>query len=402
MALKFEQVVDAQPAQVYRAFTNSSALREWLCDAALADPRPGGRFYVWWNTDYYASGEYTSLEPDAKVAFTWHGRNEPGTTWVQVVIEPDGEGSRLALSHAGMGAEGNWPKIVQEFEKGWNTGLENLKSVLEIGQDLRFTLRPMLGITVAEFNPEIAAELGVPVGEGIRLGGVLEGMGAGAAGLQADDVIVGLAARKVIGWQTLNRALQAYRAGDQVQVDFYRGAEKHSVAMELGQRPLPEVPPLPGGIAEALHQVQAQIYVELAQLLEGVSDEEASHHPAPGEWSVRETLAHLIVSERETQTWITDLINDDERWSDRFENPTNVWARLKAIVAVYPTLPELLEQLERGQAETIAMLEALPLEFVVRKGSYTRLGYNSLSMPGYHERSHFDQIRGAIEVARAT
>jgi uncharacterized protein YndB with AHSA1/START domain len=32
---------------VYRAFTNSTALREWLCDTATVSPRLGGGFTAW-------------------------------------------------------------------------------------------------------------------------------------------------------------------------------------------------------------------------------------------------------------------------------------------------------------------------------------------------------------------
>jgi hypothetical protein len=155
-------------------------------------------------------------------------------------------------------------------------------------------------------------------------------------------------------------------------------------------------------MAEAVRQSQAEVYGELAQLFEGVSEKAASHRVGLGEWSAKETLAHLIAGERETQTWVTDLINDDERRSDRFENPTNVLARLQAIVAVYPMVEDLLTEFGRCQAETAAMLERLPDELVARRGSFARLGYAFLQFPGYHERSHFDQMREAIEAAKTS
>ena len=43
--LKFETYIPTRPEQVYYAFSNASALREWLCDLATVDPRPGGRMY---------------------------------------------------------------------------------------------------------------------------------------------------------------------------------------------------------------------------------------------------------------------------------------------------------------------------------------------------------------------
>ena len=74
----FEQSIKASPAHIYHAFTNATALREWMCDVSTINPKPGGRLYVSWNSGYYASGEYTTLEKDKQVAFTWNGRNEGG------------------------------------------------------------------------------------------------------------------------------------------------------------------------------------------------------------------------------------------------------------------------------------------------------------------------------------
>ena len=71
--LTFEQTVQAPIDQVYRAFTNATALREWLCDTATVDARPGGRVYLAWISNYFAAGVYTQLEPNALVAFTWAG-----------------------------------------------------------------------------------------------------------------------------------------------------------------------------------------------------------------------------------------------------------------------------------------------------------------------------------------
>ncbi|UCC62882.1 MAG: SRPBCC domain-containing protein, partial [Anaerolineae bacterium] len=172
--LTFERTVNAPASQVYRAFTSATALREWFCDAALADPRPGGRLYFWWNQGYYACGEFTALTEDQQIAFTWHGRGEPDTTRVGVSLEPANEETRVTVTHSGIGTGAAWAETVKQFERGWEVGLENLQSVLETGRDLRYVRRPMLGVTVDEFNAETAAQLGVPVTEGIRLERTLE------------------------------------------------------------------------------------------------------------------------------------------------------------------------------------------------------------------------------------
>jgi uncharacterized protein YndB with AHSA1/START domain len=395
--IKLKRTVSAPPGQVYRAFTNATALREWLCDASLADPRKGGRLYLGWNSGYYTSGEYVAVVPGKKIAFTWCGRGEPDATRVQVVLAEKEGGTVVTLTHAGIGSGKKWASAAKEFQSEWEAGLENLQSVLETGQDLRLVRRPLLGVSPGEFNAEMAAKLGVPVTEGARLDDVVEGRGAKAAGLLKDDVVVRLGGKKITGWATFTTAMQSRRVGEQVAVVFYRGAEKKTLKVEISPRPLPEMPPSAEALAEAARKMYAGTDAELAGCLEGVSEAEASHQPAPGEWSVKETLAHLVIGERETHAWITDLIVDDERWSD--SNPTNVPARIAAAIAAFPTLPALVEELKRHEVETVAMLAALPPEFMARRGSFWRVAFITLGSPE-HFQTHLGQIRAAIEAAR--
>ena len=392
--LKFKRTVNAPPAEVYRVFTNATALREWFCDAAQAEARKGGRLYCWWNSGYYASGEFTGLTPDKKVAFTWCGRDEPEATRVRVSLAAKSGGTAVTVAHGGVGSGKKWVKALAEFKRSWEAALENLGSVLETGQDLRFVLRPMLGVNVGEFNAEVAAKLGAPVTEGVRLDGIDEGMGAQAAGLQKDDVVVSIGGTKTPGWTSLAAALQKHRAGDKVPVVFYRDGDRQTVTMELSRRPLPEVPPTPAGLAEAVRRINAEVEPEIEQCFTGVSDAEASHRPEPGEWSAKETLGHIIAGERDNHLWIAGLVSGQE--PDTF--PDNVTARYSGMSAVY-SISALLDELKRNQAETVAMLAALPPEFVARKGSYWRIGYNLLQPPS-HTRDHFVQMRAAIEAAR--
>lgn len=398
--LEFRQEVTATPAGVYRAFTRAIALREWLCDGATTDARIGGRCFLWWNNGFYASGAFTALEPDRRVAFTWQGKGEPAETRIEVTIAATGEGAAVTLTHGGLGDGPEWDAMRREVAQGWQRGLENLRSVLETGQDLRFTRRPMLGIILDDFNADIAARLGVPVTEGSRVASTVDGLGAQRAGLQKDDVVVSIGGRPATNWPEITTALLGHQAGDVVTVEFYRGAEKLSADMTLSPRPLPEVPTTPQALAEAVQAFNIQIASELRACLEDATEEEASRRPAPNEWSALEVAAHFVLTERETQTWITDLINDDERWSDRYENPTNVPARIAALTGMYPTIEAMLELLKRSQAETVGMLALLPPSFVAHKGSYWRLSRDLLAQTMEHLHEHTAQIRAALAAAR--
>ncbi|MEK7328028.1 MAG: SRPBCC domain-containing protein, partial [Chloroflexota bacterium] len=347
---KFKQTVNAPAAQAYRAFTNSTALREWMCDGATADARKGGRLYVWWNDGYTASGEFTTLTLNKKVAFTWRGRGEPDATKVQVSLAEKNGSTVVTVTHSGFGSGKAWAKAVKELTGGWEYAMENLASVLGSGPDLRIATRPMLGIMVDAFDAEIAKKIGVPVADGLRLSGTLEGMGARAAGLQKDDVIVSLGGKKVTG-NTLAGALQGRRGGDTVPVVFYRGQEKQKVMMQLSRRPLPEIPATAGQLAEAVSKMYAELDVELAKCFEGVTEEEASFKPTPDEWSAKDVLAHLLAGERDGHSFITEAIDGVGRWYDGFGG--NVEARHTAVIAAYPTVQAMLEEYRRNEIETV-------------------------------------------------
>lgn len=188
--LEYRRSIHAPAAEAYRAFTRATPLRDWLCDVSLADARPGGRIYLWWNSGYYVAGEYTTLEPDQRVGFSWQGTGEPSRTQVEVRLDDRGDATEVTLTHSGIGEGPEWERAAAAFERGWTAGLENLQSLLEAGEDLRYTQRPMLGILAGDFTGDLARQYGVPVKAGMPINTAIPGMGAESAGLRSGDVIV--------------------------------------------------------------------------------------------------------------------------------------------------------------------------------------------------------------------
>ena len=94
-----EKFIKAPAAQVYLAFTNATLLKEWLCDVATVSPKPGGRMYLWWNGDFYSSGEYVDLEPNRSITFQWFGRGESIPTQVAVTLSKK-KGGTLVIDDA--------------------------------------------------------------------------------------------------------------------------------------------------------------------------------------------------------------------------------------------------------------------------------------------------------------
>ena len=397
--LKFRRMVQAAPEEAFRAVTSSTALREWFSDVAVTEPRKGGRFYAAWNHGYYAAGEYTKVSLGRKVALTWQGRGEPEATVVVIGVAAKKSGSVVTVEHEGVGAGKKWAAAAEALNTLWDRALENLQSVLETGADLRFTLRPMLGVSgLEDVTDEVAARLGVPAGQGLRLDGTVPGMGAEAAGLRKDDVIRSLAGHKVSSYGSLTTALAGRRAGETVAVALYRGGEKLTVDMTLSQRPLPEIPDSALALSEAVRAIYNQQDAALDEALAGATDAEAEFRTAPGEWNVKEVLAHLLHGERGTQQELAGLLTGSRAYYDTYGGNSDAW--VQATAEAFPTLASLVEGLKRAEAETVAFLRLLPESFVARKGSFWQVAYSALE-GGFHTRDHLAQITAGLGAARA-
>ncbi len=395
--LKFTQSVKASPKQVYYAFTHASALNQWLCNFSTVLPNPGGRIYLWWNSGYFSSGEFTQIEKNKRLSFIWHGRHEPGDTLVSVQFIGEDSHTLVELGHSGFGTGETWEKIVNECQDGWEKGLENLSSIFATGEDLRFVRRPMLGIMINEFDEDIAKKMGVPVSKGIRIDKPVENMGAEAAGLLSDDVIVSLGGNDTTDSAELATALQGYHAGDEVEVIFYRGGEKKSTMMKLSGRPFPEMPQNTEEFARAVEAKYSTQRDQLQTLFEDLTEEEAVYKPAPDEWSIKETLAHLVQSEQGLNTWISGVISGYRPHYDDYGGNLPVFTH--ATLTAYPTIAELLEQFNRCNKETVALIEGLPDDLPTYKNMYWLLGITMLEPP-YHFNGHLEQMEATLKTAR--
>jgi uncharacterized protein YndB with AHSA1/START domain len=394
----FERTVPAAPKEVYRALTTNSALRDWLCNTADVDPRTGGRIYLWWDTGYYTAGVFTSVTRDASLAFTWRGPNDPEAAEVSIELSPQGEATGVTVTHSPSDSAHEGTESADKIKAIWESGLENLESILQSGVDLRFVRRPMFGLSGADMlTDELAAQLGVPVKEGMHLIALVEGMGAHNAGLQKHDVVVSLAGHDITNFQALTVALQSHQAGDKVPVVYYRGPDKHTVTMELVKRPAADIPETPEGVATVARTLYEQVDAEMDKVFEGATEAEAGYRPGPDEWNAREIVCHLMALERDTQMWITTLVEDVDILQ-AFHTNENV--RIKSLAGAYPTIPALLAELKRNEALTIAMIEALPPEAVARKHLFRQIS-QWLTSFDIHTRQHIAEIANLLQAARS-
>jgi uncharacterized protein YndB with AHSA1/START domain len=395
--LSFKQVIKTDPENAYSYFSNATLLRNWLCNMATIVPRPGGRVYLWWESGYYTSGEIITAVPGKEISFSWLGKGEPAQTQVVVKFNAEDDDTLVQIDHEGVGSGEQWGSARSEIEKGWSNALENLASVVASGEDLRFVSRPMLGIILDDFNEEIAEKLGLDSADGIRLGGTVSGMGAEAAGLIENDVLISMGGMPTTNFDELNQALNSHKAGETIEVVFYRDGSKQKAEMTLSGRPVPEIPSSAKEMAAAAGKFYQQIEQELEEFLNSVSEEEAAYKPSPSEWSIKENLAHFIQGERGYQHYIAELVSGYERFADDYGG--NVDELLEATVSTYPTVEALFNEYQRNMAETLHFLANLPDEFLAKKGEYWRLAYGLLQEP-YHFNSHMEQMQAALSAAR--
>jgi putative serine protease PepD len=110
-----------------------------------------------------------------------------------------------------------------------------------------------LGIRGQNVTPDLAEAYRLPTDAGVLVEGVTKGSGADQAELRGGenkvvvagetyilggDIVVGVDGKKVSSIEELRDAIAAHKPGDEITVEIYRGANKTSVHVTLGQRPV--------------------------------------------------------------------------------------------------------------------------------------------------------------------
>jgi uncharacterized protein YndB with AHSA1/START domain len=400
-SLTFSRTLRAAPAEIIRAFTHPTLLRDWLCNHASSDAHLGGHIFLTWNQGYQVMGRYTQLDAPHSVAFTWLGAGDPAQTQVRVTVEPAEEGlQRVNIVHAGLGEGPAWDMQAARWNKDWPDALENLQSVLETGLDLRVVRRPRLGIWMDEVTQAVADRLGLPAVTGVLIQGTAEGSGAQAAGLQKDDVLVSLNGVPLLTPASFEQALFGLKAGDNPPIEFIRGVQKQAAVLTLGSFPIPDFPDGAAALADNVRGLFAESLAQLRQHLAGLSDAEAAAQPSEGAWSVKEMVAHLVLTDRDYQNWVAGMLNDVvvEDW---LQMRPNVTPRIQALTTRMPALERLLDELALTLEETAAMIAALPENFVnQRKHLYRRAAeWATQVTPTHYSQEHKEQFQAAIDAA---
>ena len=107
-----------------------------------------------------------------------------------------------------------------------------MRQILDFGE----VRRGLLGVSIADINPEVAEALNSPVNAGALITRVEPGSAAEDAGLQVDDIIVGVNDKKISGAAELRNTIGLMRSGDEVDIEYFRDNDKRKASTSLGQQ----------------------------------------------------------------------------------------------------------------------------------------------------------------------
>lgn len=126
MNVVVERQIKARPETVFSFFTDRDRWLSWQGVEAEIDPRPGGVFRMNVRGDGWASGVFIEVLPYHRIVFTWGWEGPdspvpPGSSTVEVTLEPQGDKTILRLVHSGLPLP-----AVDLHRDGWNHYLDRL------------------------------------------------------------------------------------------------------------------------------------------------------------------------------------------------------------------------------------------------------------------------------------
>ena len=137
--LRIERTFQAPAQAVFDAWTSEEVMRRWFrgqhgweTPDAQVDLRVGGAVRVVMrdpakDVEHGGGGEYTEIDPPARLAFTWTWDDDPRETLIEIDFE-EAEGATIVrFTHSGLRDE----ESVRSHEEGWTVCFENLERALE-------------------------------------------------------------------------------------------------------------------------------------------------------------------------------------------------------------------------------------------------------------------------------
>jgi uncharacterized protein YndB with AHSA1/START domain len=118
-SLVVERRIAASPATVFSFFSDVTRWLRWQGVEADIELEPGGVFRMNVRGDGFASGTFLEVVHERRLVFTWGWEEEslgvpPGSTVVEIELEPDEDGTLLRLTHRDLP-----PEAIEIHRGGW-------------------------------------------------------------------------------------------------------------------------------------------------------------------------------------------------------------------------------------------------------------------------------------------
>ena len=131
-----ERTFDAPVARVWKALTHVDQMRQWYFDLKELRPQVGFEFEFsveHEGNSYHHLCKIIEVIPERKIAYTWRYKGEPGSSVVTFELVPDGDKTRLKLTHTGIETFPKTPAYARKnFEAGWTAIIgSELKQFIE-------------------------------------------------------------------------------------------------------------------------------------------------------------------------------------------------------------------------------------------------------------------------------
>jgi uncharacterized protein YndB with AHSA1/START domain len=132
-------VIKAPASKVVKALTDQAELEKWFPTKVKSDTRVGGgysfRFIRPGEEDHLVEGKFTKIGAD-RVSYTWPMPGLADTSVDWLLTDKSGE-TTVKMVHNDIGVGGPWDQVRGMMDPGWGMFVNNLKSFLEGGKDLR-------------------------------------------------------------------------------------------------------------------------------------------------------------------------------------------------------------------------------------------------------------------------
>lgn len=127
-------------------------------------------------------------------------------------------------------------KVVEGI--GFAIDVDTASQVTQQLVELGFVRWAWMGVILADLIPEIAAEVGLPIREGVVIQNTIISGPADQAGIQPGDIVVSADGNKLATVSDLTRLLkQEFIVGQEIAIEIFRDEGNEFVNLVLGERP---------------------------------------------------------------------------------------------------------------------------------------------------------------------